>query len=118
METKFEACKVTCAGFYGDVQKEIPELTSGKDFSRLEDLTTEYNQWKATFSKNLVFNSSATDFSEPKITKHGLIAGDSESYTTVDFNRFSKGGREGWFLFFGGGCLMKVLGGRGCLPTI
>ena len=62
---KYPACDVTCAGFYGDVQKEVPQLSSGKDFSRLEDLTKEYNQWKGTFSKNLFFNSSATDFSEP-----------------------------------------------------
>ena len=65
VKLKFPSCAVTCAGFYGDVQKEMPQLSSGKDFSRLEDLTKEYNQWKATFSKNLVFNSSATDFSEP-----------------------------------------------------
>ena len=65
VKLKFPACAVTCTGFYGDVLKEIPQLSSGKDFSRLEDLTKEYNQWKATFSKNLVFNSSASDFSEP-----------------------------------------------------
>ena len=65
VNTSSPACtEVTCAGFYGDVQKEVPHLASGKDFSRLENLTKEYNQWKAKYSKNLVFNASAADFSE------------------------------------------------------
>ena len=37
VNTSSPACtEVTCAGFYGDVQKEVPHLASGKDFSRLE----------------------------------------------------------------------------------
>ena len=62
LNTTFEDCVVSCSGFFGDVQKE--DLRLAQDFDRLEDLTKEYNRWKAKYSKNLVFNASAPYFSE------------------------------------------------------
>ena len=62
LNTTFDDCAVSCSGFFGDVQKE--DLRLAQDFDRLEDLTKEYNRWKAKYSKNLVFNASAPYFSE------------------------------------------------------
>ena len=88
LNTTFEDCTVSCSGFFGDVQKE--DLRLAQDFDRLEDLTKEYNQWKAKYSKNLVFNASAPYFSECSHNPDNkLQANQSSQVTPKNTNLYS-----------------------------
>ena len=88
LNTTFEDCVVSCSGFFGDVQKE--DLRLAQDFDRLEDLTKEYNRWKAKYSKNLVFNASAPYFSECSHNPDNkLQANQSSQVTPKNTNLYS-----------------------------